>query len=538
MTLSPDSRAELFARVADDTAWICFDEVRPLGLTASELRIVLEPDEGRKTFVARFSAADGDSCYSLARWSGQIVKIVLRVVASAAGSGSGSGSGWEIAGPSIKSKKAAGNLVADPSSDPSDGEAQARSNIIIYLADALRRDSVGVYGAEQSLTPEVDRFAARATVYEDCVAHSPWTRPSVVSIFTGLEPHRHGVNDDKDTLATATLTAAEILSASGYFTAAAITNGNIGPEFAVTQGFDVVSTAQGKLSSAATTDRALEILESPELREPFFLYVHNLDPHHPYDINEEASRRFAAADISPDLGTARFLQDVRLRKRVLNDDEKTALRSIYDDEVAYMDQEFGRFLLGVRDLGFFADSVIVFVSDHGEEFWDHDRWGHGISLYNELINIPRIIKAPFQEQGARVNGLVRQVDVFPTLLDYARIKESIANAGQPLPQTGSVGGRLAYSVLDKSGRNAVSISDGEWKLILLGKERKRRLLFYLGSDRLEKQNLVNRRPVVAGYMESLLRAKEDDDAVMPLAGPEAELSEDLKDQLRAIGYLQ
>ena len=470
ISVMPGDDVSLYLRVGHQ-ARLVFDGLVPSSTDAGPLEIVLRPDGGQRRVLARQTNTTGDQSIDLDLEPTSTGVIRLRFTTPA--SSDGGQQAWRIVAPRVEYLP-----VDQPRSGPilgtGAGEEGDRPNIIIYLADALRRDSLGVYGSEQQLSPLIDTFAKRATVLEQATAQAPWTRSAVASIFTGLEPHRHGIKDRNDALAPEAMTLAELLSQSGYFTAAAITNGNVGPQFGMDQGFDIFLQSRNKdLSSRQTTDRALEALSGPGFREPFFLYVHNLDPHHPYVIAEPSFEQFVEDPSTPELGSEEVLKLVRQKKRLLDDREQQTVKQLYDAEVAYMDREFGRFLEGIRERGLFDDAVIVFVSDHGEEFWDHKKWGHGISLYQELTAIPLIIKSPGQVEGKRIAAPVGQIDLFTTLLDYAgaAIPPSVDGRSMLAPRTGGV---PQYALLGLDGRHAVSISDGQWKLVLLGKKRKRR----------------------------------------------------------------
>lgn len=529
--VAPGEEEAFYVRVGRD-AKLTFEGASPSGKSVSPLEISLHPDNETARVLIRCASACAEQTLDLAldpQSTG-----VIQLVFSVTGPSEDPDDGWQVLAPRIEyqSMDRSPPILVESNTD-----IEERPNLIIYLSDALRRDGLGVYGSKQGLSPLIDAFAERATVLERATAQAPWTRSAVASIFTGLDPDRHGITDRNDALAPEALTLAELLSQSGYYTAAAITNGNVGPQFGMDQGFDVFLRSRNKdLSSVQTTDRALELLSVPEFREPFFLYIHNLDPHHPYEIAEPAFEHLVDDPSKPELGSETVLKSVRQRKRQLDDEERGTVKQLYDSEVAYMDREFGRFLATVEELGYYDNSVIVFISDHGEEFWDHERWGHGISVYEELTAIPLIIKTPAQVDGERVEDPVRQTDVFATLLDYANAPIPPSIDGRSL-LAAATGPTPRYALLGLDGRHAVSIIDGEWKLVLSGKNKKQELLFNLASDPGEHQNLVHQRPVMAGYLQSQLTAREADSgpSLESIAG---ELDDELKDQLRALGYLE
>ena len=431
----------------------------------------------------------------------------------------------------------------EPGPGPESGAATSasaqRPNLVVYLIDTLRRDRLGTYGYDKPVSPRLDAFAESAWVFDDAVAQSPWTRASVASIFTGLEPHQHGVEDRLDSLTGEHLTLAELLSASGYSTAAVITNGNVGSKFGFSQGFDHFSRSRNAQSeSSGVTRRALDLLESGALEEPFLLYLHSMDPHAPYDPPAEERERFAPGVEVAERGTMDVLKQLKTGRRTLHDETLADIEALYDAEIAANDASFGRFLDGLDRLGFAERSVITVVSDHGEEFWEHGSWGHGHQLYAEVLASPLIVREPGQERGGRVAALAQHVDLLPTLLDYAGVPAPDGLPGRSL-RSAAERPASAYVRVDLDKRVGASLIEGRFKLVV---PRSRHLgsaplLFDRLEDPEEMVDLAAERPVVVAYLSSLVRQRELEQGANLAAGT-AELDEDLRRELEALGYLQ
>ncbi len=175
-------------------------------------------------------------------------------------------------------------LANDPARRPG-----LRPNIVVYLIDALRADRVGCYGYDRGTTPRIDEFASTALVFTDAQAQTSWTRPAVASIFTGLLPQQHRAIDKGDVLPDQATTLAELLSAAGYQTAAVISNGNVARAFGFAQGFDYfkrleqVTVGREVVRSGDLNPAVFSWLDRERDSTPFFLYVHTVDPHLPYD---------------------------------------------------------------------------------------------------------------------------------------------------------------------------------------------------------------------------------------------------------------
>lgn len=316
--------------------------------------------------------------------------------------------------------------------------------VIVYLVDTLRADHTGPYGYGRATTPQLDAFARDAVVFEQAVAHASWTKPSVASLFTSQLPGRHGAVQLRDRLDPALVTLAEMLSAKGYSTGAALANAVIFFEgTAFEQGFDVFTGLHGRagrtskdVEAALVVDTALGFIDARR-GLPTFAYVHTMDPHVPYTPPAPFDRLFEPhpeAD-HPGIDPRTDFKEARDRERLI---------AQYDGDVAYGDQEFGRFLRALKQRGLYDDALIVFTADHGEEFLDHGKWLHGRSVFDELVRVPLIVKFPGRARaGARVKQQVQEVDILPTIL---------ATLDLPVPAPPVIAGIPLQATLD--GRQA------------------------------------------------------------------------------------
>jgi arylsulfatase A-like enzyme len=294
---------------------------------------------------------------------------------------------------------------------------EAAPLVIVYLVDTLRADHTTPYGYARDTTPELARFAKDAVVFDAAIAQSSWTRPSVGSIMTSLLPGRHLAVQLRDPLDLGHVTLAEMLQAKGISTSATIANSVIytaGSHFE--QGFDDyrgMRDPSGRVSkevpAAPVVDEALAQLRDRE-GLPTFLYVHTMDPHVPYTPPAPFDRKYEPHPIPGHPGI-----DPRTDYKEPLDRER--LIAQYDGEIAYGDQEFGRFVRELKALGLYDRALILFLADHGEEFLDHGKWLHGRTLFDELIRIPLIVKFPgSRDAGRRVAEQVQTLDVMPTIL--------------------------------------------------------------------------------------------------------------------------
>lgn len=322
---------------------------------------------------------------------------------------------------------------------------------IVYLVDTLRADHTTPYGYTRDTTPELARFARDAVVFEAAVANASWTKPSVASVFTSLLPGRHRAVQLRDPLDPGLVTLAEMARAKGFATGAAVANSVIYSEGGnFEQGFELFAGLHGQgnkpsklVPAAGVVDAALAWLE--ERRGfPRVLYVHTMDPHVPYAPPPPFDRRYEPHPTPDHPGV-----DPRTDAKEPLDRERMIAQ--YDGDVAYGDQEFGRFVRELKGRGLYERSLVVFMADHGEEFQDHGGWLHGRSVFDELIRIPLIVKFPGNRAaGRRVAQQVQEIDVLPTVLEALRL---------PVPSPAAIAGRPVQAVLRGEAPEAPAVSE-------------------------------------------------------------------------------
>jgi arylsulfatase A-like enzyme len=323
--------------------------------------------------------------------------------------------------------------------------------VVVYLVDTLRADHTTPYGYPRDTTPELARFARDAVVFEQAISHASWTKPAVASVFTSLLPGRHRAVQLRDQLDGGHVTLAEMLEAKGYATGAAIANSVIyGQGTNFEQGFDFYAGLHGEgdrpsklVEAAGVVDTALRWLDARR-GFPTFLYVHTMDPHVPYAPPAPFDRRY-----EPHPAAGHPAVDPRTDYHEPKDRERMIAQ--YDGDIAYGDQEFGRFVRELQARGLYEDALVVFVADHGEEFQDHGQFLHGKSVFDELIHVPLVVKFPGgRDAGARVKRQVQLVDLLPTVLQ---------SQGLPVPEPPHIGGRPLQAAIRAQGPEPPAVSE-------------------------------------------------------------------------------
>jgi arylsulfatase A-like enzyme len=294
--------------------------------------------------------------------------------------------------------------------------------------DTLRADHVGAYGWPRPTTPNVDRLAARGVMFANAISQSSWTRPAHMSMLTGLYPAEHGfiALADRGRLGTDVPTLASELRRNGYATVAFTGGVNLSPAFGFDRGFDQYRVNGRYFRN--NLEEAIYWLEQIGTRK-FFLFMHGYEPHTPYHADPIDREALGLSRVPPGKGYRRACKRGsvdRIRRYV---DE-------YDAAVRRGDRYIGKLLSRLDELRLLDRTIVVFTSDHGEEFLEHGRCFHLTTLYREVLHVPLVVAGPGIAPG-RVESLVpASVSVPATILDLLGIE------GHELP-----GPSLAAAVL-------------------------------------------------------------------------------------------
>ena len=422
------------------------------------LTVHLDSDDADEQRLATVGG-DGDLELALPATVGEPIRLSLAAMATGP---AGDGGGIVLEAPAVWAETPPATVPPPAPAVAGDG---ARHNVIVYLVDTLRADHLGCYGQDRGVSPRIDGFAAGATLFENARANAPWTLPAVASVMTGLWPPAHGVFEDTRRLVPEAVTLAETLRDAGYQTAAVVTNGFATEAYGLDQGFDeltLIKTARRK--SSRVHEEAVAWLETRDPERPFFLYLHTIDPHKPYLPTDELRRQFAP---EADAIWRQIVANPAKQRWPPSDHVVAQLLALYDAEIAENDASFGDTLDALQTAGLYDDALIVFLSDHGEEFHEHGAWTHASNLFREVLNVPLIVKLPGQREGRRVAELAQQIDLMPTLLTYLGV-DGPATQGRLLPallRPAEAAPRRVFSHTKRKSQTTASVIDGDWKLI-------------------------------------------------------------------------
>lgn len=438
--------------------------------------------------------------------------------------------------------------------------SSAPPSVVVIVVDTLRADHLSQYGYERATSPALERFAAEATLFSAAYSTSSWTQPSVASLFTGLLPARHGVVKQSAILPEKLDTLAGLLSEGGWATAGFSGNLFVGAKTGFDRGFEHFEGHDGKVLVYPDIEDMLGQVDDWLGRRggderPIFLYFQPMNCHGPYRVPAERRTDLLGRvpsdtfDYNDDLMKA-ILKEGDLDARARVDSEYLgSLRDQYDTAVRYTMDTVAALFEKLRQEDLYDESLIVLTADHGEELFDHGGFGHGYSLFEEVVRIPLWIKKPNQRAGDRVELPVSLVDLLPTILHYTGIEGSSAVARtdgmslSPLLEADGNGGPFrARAVLTDTRwkRRAVasSVRIGTYKLIEIESDYTgrfdQRLLFDLESDPGERVDLSIAHPdKVEALAEAARQVLASDQPVI-----EAESADDLdRESLRALGYI-
>ncbi|MFO8057320.1 MAG: sulfatase [bacterium] len=394
-----------------------------------------------------------------------------------------------------------------------------KPNIIIISIDTLRADHLEPYGHDMPVSPAISALAHESILFERCYSHASWTPPSVASLFTSLYPVQHGsLGKDRIPLSSGNRTMAETFAEAGYFTAAFSSSPFVHPDFGFGQGFRVFGFEEDE-NAAALTAMAVDWLhERPA--GPFFLYVMYFDPHFPYVPPENYLGMFRKGPEGKPLWRAGHVPNIKSLYGLsaeVGRETYNFLHSSYQGEIAFTDDRVGALISRFRQEGLLRNSIVVLTSDHGEEFLEHGGFGHGNTLYEEQLHVPLLVRLPGGSGGGRrIASITRQVDLLPTLLEFAGIEHPAPVEGKSflsaLTQDEDLPDRPAFATsmhLLHEGQTMKSLRQGRHKLILY-ENPDRALLFDLDEDPSELHNLVREKPELRKrMMESLIRLEEN-----------------------------
>ena len=347
--------------------------------------------------------------------------------------------------------------------------AEGRPSVIVVSLDTMRADALG------EDTPRLTALAAEGALFTRAISAAPWTLPSHASIFTSRLPFDHGLCFPRHKLREPLVTLAEALRDAGYRTAGFTGDAYVDATYGFDQGFErydaVHEDEDVALGPRPIAERALAWIRARGDR-PFFAFVHTYEPHAPY-----TERTFADAR---DRGRLPEIVDFPTVERIhagldLDDGEKRYVRALYRGDVARTDLVMGGLLETLRAEGILDHTIVVVLSDHGEDFWSHDQRrspGHGHSLYDDLLRVPLFVRAPgVVPPGLRVETPLSLIDVAPTIVELCGLPPVPGFQGRSIAADLRAGREPepvpVWSESVEYGPDRFAVRDGRYKAIVV-----------------------------------------------------------------------
>ena len=426
-------------------------------------------------------------------------------------------------------------------------------NVLFVVVDTLRADRLSLYGYRRATSPNLEAFARQAVVFTSARSPAGCTFPSTNALLTSREPSVFLLDPAAGMGIPATVRSLpEILGAHGYSTAgvsaspiARATPSDMNPVGGFGRGFQSFDEECLDKHARCLNQKAAGLL--PKLRQPFLLYLHYMEPHAPYHPPPDYVRRFASdADDSRQLGIHPWAwkgENWPVMQRLyehetrfeFNPRDLGHLANLYDDEIAYFDEQFAQLVGLLRQRGILDRTLIVLAADHGEEQFEHGGYGHCRSLaWETILRTPMVLRIPGMEQGVRRPELVDNLDVVPTLLDYLGIsRQGLTLDGTSLRPVIEQDRPIHQLAFGNQG-DVRTVTDGSLK-VRLDLAANATQLFDLAADPRETTDLAARRPADARRLEgALVRWMRRREGSSDLS---RRRSTEIERQLRALGYL-
>lgn len=458
-------------------------------------------------------------------------------------------------------------------------------NIVYIVVDTLRADALSCYGNKKITTPAMDALASDGILFENAYSSSNWTIPGTTSILTAQDPLSLGMMHFSSVMPEKAILAGEALKEKGYMTAAIIGNVLVSEQIGFNQGFEYydldgnifydyfsgimlfnsalrfikhwktisnefipvldfsspyfISHEMNSYRDAnEITSNAVKLIEKLS-SSSFFLYLHYFDPHAPYFKHPIGNLLNLEADFTKGKFT------------VENKDE---LIDLYLSEVEYADKYIGYLINDLKNKGLYDNTIIILTADHGEQLLGHGHYGHQISLYNEELRVPLIIKGIENNRGVKFSSPTPTIDILPTVFDMLKINPPESFQGKSLTsfinktadktRNDYVSGVMLNSGDTKDPKFIYALIKDNYKYIIssridvenpikAGKEE----LYDLQTDKDEKNNIASQAPEVITKFRKVL---SEQIKKIPKPGDikEKPLKASQHKRLKALGYIQ
>jgi arylsulfatase A-like enzyme len=528
--VAPTSRDYVFHLEVPAKASLVFDHAAP---KSADIQVIAQVDgaEPRTLLNAKAGPKWKEAHVDLGPIAGKAARLVLR--------SKGAGVGWGEPEIMMPGKPAATRP-----------RKKARATIVI-LIDTLRADELKVFNPKSKThTPAYDSVAKQGTVFANAYNNENWTKPSVATFLSGVYPSTHDTKRDASRLPREVEIISQRMKAQGVRTAGFMGNGYISHKYGFAKGWDELAVYWGdrdRPPAEKLFGDAMKWLKKHK-DERFFLYIQTFDPHVNLDVDKRYVERYFPGSYSGPMGdviTASDQAKLSTGKIPRTEENLNWIKAHYRGEISYHDEHMGNFLRELERMKLVDDVLLVIANDHGEELGDHGKFGHGHSLYDDMIRSPLTMRLPgLFTAGAAVDEIVEHVDVAPTIFDVMGLQSLPHAEGRSLVPLvrGKPAQRPYYAVFEMLD-NRRGIRIGHYKL-LLGPGLD--VLFDLEADPKENKSIYESHPIARRMAEVYLgealatpskgRRQQDVTERRKFKASKVKISKRVRRQLEALGY--
>lgn len=425
--------------------------------------------------------------------------------------------------------------------------AASNYNLVLITIDTLRADHLGCYGYPRKTSPTIDALAGEGTLFTNTIAQRGLTWPSLTSIMTSLYPVEHEVRDNGMQLNGSKIGLAQILKSKGYTCAAFLTNAYQ----ATWRGFDCKKGSDDR----EVTGQAIGWLKSHHGKK-LFLWVHYLAPHKPYAPPMPYKNLF-----DPDYkgnmdGSDKQLNEITIKKIALSKEDLNHIISLYDGEIAFVDDQVAQVIDTIRKLKIKNKTLIVISADHGEDLYQHNLYFyHAASIYESSLRIPLIFSLPgVIPSNIKINKLVESIDIAPTILEILGISSPGSFQGTsltPLFKNRDIFLGDAYSewkdkilsvrtsnywyIYNPTDYHPTCIDGGDYNTYVIEQEE----LYDIKNDPVESSNIAKIKPGIVQILRNKILdwKKKHSWYIDELKNKDYEIESGLKEYLKSLGYI-
>jgi arylsulfatase len=452
----------------------------------------------------------------------------------------------------------------------------SKPNVLLLTIDTLRADMLSCYGYPSPITPNIDRLASGGIRFRQAITGGSWTQAAFPVIMTSTYASMHG--GCLGPLSPARPSPIEAMANNGYTTVGFSTSPLVSKTYGYQRGFDnfidliprerdpllrrvkggerllgmpvthyLASLVGKQIPPARLYVSAEKLVDTAggwfkERSEPFFAWMHFMDIHWPYHLKETMT---TPPDIARVWREMRHLHRVNWRGESINEAQRERYLDLYLRSVRYTDVQIGRLLHILESEGLMENTVIVLLSDHGEELLERGKWGHfETNLFDEILKVPLIIYQPGLKSGMVVENQVRLLDVMPTILEICQIPRPEGMEGvslSPLWRSGESEYGVDYSISEmwRDIRHIVAVRSVLFKYIWDSRSPDQPALYNLQLDTKERNNIVQQFPEKAKFFQSIVDGhlrRVADSGDRGVAEPE--LEDAMVRRLRDLGYVE